>query len=479
MMKIKSPLNLLLAVFMIFSACQNQKADSVEAQKPNILFLLADDMGYGELGCYGQEIIQTPVLDNLSKQGIRFTDFYAGNAVCSPSRAVLLTGKSSSFNTIRGNSGSYSDDRWMRVALKKDEMTMGEMLKEAGYQTGFVGKWHLDNPNDVSTWAYNRGFDFAVQEQWGSRFGGTQYDEQMHWINGMQDSTYYHVKEWECKDEFRTNLAFDYLDKIDKEKPFFLFMSYRAPHGHERNIGNKDLYKDKDWPAKERLHAAKINLLDKHIGRMLEKLEQMGELENTLVLFTSDNGPHHEGHDHEFFNSNGDLKGFKRDMYEGGIRVPLIAYWKGEITSNVTTNHMAGFQDLMPTFAEVAGIKIPEQSNGISILPVLKGEKQAQHKSLNWEFQLDGWGRKMPDGGFRQSARIDNWKGVRYGINSATKLFNLEIDISETNNLASEYPEIVLKMNQLFEKNRIETEGFPYGGVVQNYKAKDKYEVIK
>ena len=467
---------ILISIFaLIFSSCQNQSKEKVTAKQPNILFLLADDMGYGELGCYGQETIKTPVLDELAKQGMRFSDFYAGNAACSPSRAVLLTGKSSSFNTIRGNSGSFSDDRWMRVALKKDELTMAEMLREAGYQTGFVGKWHIDNPNDISTWAYNRGFDFAVQEQWGSRFGGTQYDEQMHWINGKQDSVYYHVNEWECKDEFRTNLAFNYLDKIDSEKPFFLFMSYRAPHGHERSIGNNELYTDKGWPANERLHAAKVTLLDKQIGRMLEKLEEMGELDNTLVLFTSDNGPHHEGHDHEFFNSNGNLKGFKRDVYEGGIRVPLIAYWKGKIDTGAVTAHISGFQDLMPTFAVVAGIEVPEQSNGISILPVLTGNTQKKHKSMNWEFQLDGWGRKMLDGGFRQSARMENWKGVRYGINSETELYNLDTDISELNNVASEHSEIVQKMNQIFENERTETEGFPFGGKVQNYKPKDKF----
>lgn len=477
------PTLILLTIFaLIFTGCQTKSQknnlNDDNGTQPNILFLLADDLGYGELGCYGQEIIETPVLDNLALQGMRFTDFYAGNAVCSPSRAVLLTGKSSSFNTIRGNSGSYSDDRWMRVALKKDEITMAEMLRKAGYQTGFVGKWHLDDPNDISTWAYNRGFDFAVQEQWGSRFGGIQYDEQMHWINGKQDSVYYHVNEWECKDEFRTNLAFNYLDKIDSEKPFFLFMSYRAPHGHEFTIGNNKLYRDNDWPEAERLHASKITLLDKQIGRMLTKLDEMGELDNTLIIFTSDNGPHKEGRGHnpKFFKSAGKLKGIKRDMYEGGIRVPMIAYWKGKITADISTKHMAGFQDLMPTFAEVAGVKIPEQSYGISILPVLKGEKQDKHENLNWEFQLDGWNRKMPDGGFRQSARIDNWKGVRYGTNMETELYNLDDDISETKNLANEHPEIVQKMNAVFENNRSETTGFPYGGVVQDYKAKDKYE---
>lgn len=469
----------IVSIILIFAGCKNQSTtkDASDNSKPNILFLLADDLGYGELGCYGQEIIQTPVLDDLTEQGLKFTNFYAGNAVCSPSRAVLLTGISSSYNTIRGNNGCFSDDRWMRVALKKDEITVGEMLKEAGYQTAFIGKWHVDDPNDISTWAYNRGFDFAVQEQWPDRFGGIQYDEQMHWINGKQDSIYYHWKEWECKDEFRTQIAFDYLDTLDIDKPFFLFMSYRAPHGHERQIGNQELYKDEGWPAPERLHAAKITLLDKQIGRLLNKLEEMGELENTLVVFTSDNGPHTEGggHNPEFFDSNGELRGIKRDLYEGGIRIPMLASWKGKIKSGKVTDHIGGFQDFMPTFAEIAGIENPNQSNGISLLPLLKGESQIRHDYLNWEFQLVGWGRKLPEGGFRQSARIDNWKGVRYGINSETELYNLDEDISETNNIASEHTEMVQQMEKLFKKNRSETEGSPYGGVVQDYKAKEKF----
>ena len=458
----------LLLPSLFFTSCANPEKKSSDPKRPNILLLLADDLGYGELGCYGQKIIQTPVLDNLAKQSLRFTNFYAGNAVCSPSRAVLMTGKSSSYNTIRGNNGYFPDDRWMRVALKKDEMTMAEMLRKAGYQTGFVGKWHLDDPNDLSTWAYNRGFDFAVQEQWSSPFDSIQYDEEMHWINGKQDSIYYNDHEWQCKDEFRTNIAFEYLDKINMEKPFFLFMSYRAPHAHEPYIHNKELYADKGWEEKERRHAAKITLLDQQIGRMIKKLEEMGELENTLILFTSDNGPHGEGgHDYEFFNSNGDLKGYKRDVYEGGIRVPLIAFWKGKIAASATTNHIAGFQDIMPTLAELIGIEIPEQTNGISILPILTGKEQAKHQSLNWEIQIDS-NKKMPDGGFRQSARIDNWKGVRYGINSKIEIYNLDKDISESNNVAKEHPELVKKMKTIFEEERTETAGFPYGGVLNN-----------
>lgn len=472
-------LQLLLSILMLslFAACGSQTQTKQENKRPNILLLLADDMGYGELGCYGQEIIQTPVLDSLAEQGMRFTDFYAGNAVCSPSRAVLMTGKSSSYNTIRGNSGYYGEDQWMRVALKNSDVTMAEMLREAGYQTGFVGKWHLCAPNDLSTWAFNRGFDYAVQEQWSSRFGGEAYDEQMHWINGKQDSIYYHVNEWECKDDFRTKLAFNWLDTINTDQPFFLFMSYRAPHGHEYTIGNNTLYQDSDWPEAERLHASKITLLDKQVGRMLAKLEEMGELDNTLIVFTSDNGAHKEGRGHspQFFKSNGRFKGIKRDLYEGGIRVPMIACWKGKIQPSSLSNHIGSAQDLMPTFAELAGATLPEGTNGVSLLPALKGKEQTKHEFLNWEIQLDGWFQIMPTGGFRQSARIGNWKGVRYGIDSKTELYNLETDAEEKHNVANEHPDLVKQMEEVF-KNRTENPVFPNGGVIQDYKPSDRYK---
>ncbi len=466
---------LLLAVPL--GSCNHTQSKKREAKQPNIVLLLADDMGYGELGCYGQQMIKTPVIDDLAQKGMRFTDFYAGNAASSPSRAVLMTGKSSSYSSIRGNGGYYGDDRWMRVALRKDETTMAEMLRDAGYQTGFIGKWHIDNPNDLSTWAYNRGFDYSVQEQWADRFGGREFDEQMHYINGMQDSTYYHVDEWECKDDFRTNLALKYLDTVDKKKPFFLFMSYRAPHGHEYTIGNNSLYQEKGWPEAERLHASKITLLDKQVGRMLAKLEKMGVLENTLVLFTSDNGPHHEspGHNPDFFNSSGSLRGIKRDLYEGGIRVPMIAYWKDKIQGGTVSTHISGFHDLMPTVAELAGIEVPDASNGLSIVSVFLGEKASEHKFLNWEFQLDGGYRIMPTGGFQQSARMGKWKGVRYGIDSDVELYDLEIDISEKNNVANLYPEIVKELKEIFNQ-RSHSEYFPLGGVIQHYSPAKLFE---
>jgi len=204
----------------------------------------------------------------------------------------------------------------------------------------------------------------------------------------------------------------------------------------------------------------------------------MGELANTLVLFTSDNGPHFAagGHDHEFFDSNGALRGGKRDLYEGGVRVPLIAFWPGRVEAGATTGHIGAFQDLMPTFAEIAGVEVPEQSDGISFLPLLLGEEQREHEALNWEIQLSGWFQTLPDGGFRQSARMGEWKAVRYGVDSATELYNLNRDISESNDVADDHPEIVETMNRLFESARTETPGFPYGGVVQHHKSQDRYQ---
>ncbi len=458
----------------LLSSCSIQTTDPAP---PNILFLLADDLGYGELGCYGQEVIRTPVLDQLAKNGILFTNFYAGNTVCSPSRAVLLTGKHPGNATIRGNSGILENDLWDRVPLRKDELTLGEMLQGAGYHTGFIGKWHVDDPNDLSTWAYHRGFDYAVQEQWEARTGGLGFTAYVHYINGLSDSLAYHPDDYDCMDEFRTNLALEFLDNRDAQHPFFLFMSYRIPHAHEWIIRNKELYADKGWPENFRRHAAKITLLDQQIGRLLKRLEEDGELENTIIIFTSDNGPHSEGgHDHTFFNSSGGLRGYKRDLYEGGIRVPLIVAWKDHILAGRVTDHISAFHDVMPTMAELAGIDIPEQSDGISLMPVLTGKKQPEHDYLYWEFQLDGWNRALPDGGFRQAVRMGNWKAVRYGIQSNTEIYDLDADVFEQNDIADKHPELVQQMNALFESSHADTDYFPYGGKVQRFRAVDRFD---
>tara|TARA_R110002051_G_scaffold307751_1_gene378971 strand:- start:2526 stop:3920 length:1395 start_codon:yes stop_codon:yes gene_type:complete len=435
-------------------------------KKPNIVFLLADDMGYGELGSYGQATIRTPFLDSLASKGMRFTDFYAGTSVCSPSRASLMTGLHTGHLSIRGNKGRING-KWDRVPLRKLEKTIGEMLQSVGYQTAMIGKWHLGVPEDQSTWAKSRGFDYAVQEQWGQDINGQEFDSRVHWVNNDQDSIFYNYSKHECLDEFRTNFALDYLNEVERDKPFFLYMSYRTPHAQEFFLRKTDLYLEymKEWPEIERRHAARITMLDTQIKRLFHKLKDMGELENTLIIFTSDNGPTNENnHSHTFFDSSGGLKGFKRDVYEGGVRVPMIAYWKGKIKEGAKSDHPATFYDVLPTLAEVSNAEIPNAIDGISFLPELFEKKQAKHDFLYWEIQQ---GEKVK--GFRQAVRMGHWKAVRYGDNYQTELYDLSTDIQEENDVSGEYPELVEKANSILKKESIKNEHFPYsGGVFKN-----------
>ena len=437
--------------------------------RPNILLLLADDMGYGELGSYGQSVIQTPFLDELAAKGLRFTDFYAGTAVCSPSRAVLMTGQHAGHTSIRGNNG-LQDGKWQRLPLKQSEVTIAEILKQAGYETGMVGKWHLDDPDDLSTWACKRGFDYAVQEQWAAKGGkGYPFDERVHWVNDRQDSILYNYQDYDCLDEFRTNFAIDFLDKKDHSKPFFLYMSYRIPHAHEYYVRDNELYKDKGFPEVERTFAARITMLDQQIKRLYDELDRREELDNTLIIFTSDNGPHHqvkhkvlsERHDRMFFNSSGGLRGYKRDLYEGGIRVPCIAYWKDKIRSGDTTHHPAAFYDFMPTFAELAQTTIPSQTDGISFLPELLGKEQSKHEFLYWEIHNNP---KVK--GFRQAMRLGNWKAVRYGDRYKTELYDLEKDPLEEEDVSKEHPETIKKINAILKRESSSTSRYEFAGGV-------------
>ena len=469
-MKIKLKYKSIIKTFIIsfFIVSCSQKNDT----RPNIVLLLADDLGYNELGSYGQKIIKTPHIDSLAKKSMMFTDFYAGSPVCSPARAVLLTGKSSSHVSIRGNAAFIRDSVWRQIALDKNEYTLGEMFKEAGYQSAFIGKWHLDTADQPETWAFSHGFDFAAQEQWG---GSTdKYKNPGLWLNGNEEQLPYDFNKHDCKDAFYTDTAFKFLEEKSNEKPFFLFMSYRAPHSFEGPIRDTLWYSKEDWPKVEQAQAAKITLQDQQVGRLLEKLESMNELDNTVVLYTSDNGAHfnHDnvnGHQLEFFDSNGNLRGGKRDLYEGGLRVPLIVYWKNKIIPGSKTNHISGFRDIMTTFAEVIGIKKPSHNKGISFLPTLLNQKQKKHEFLNWEFQLSGSFQELPDGGFRQSVRLGDFKALRYGINSKTEVYNLKEDESETKDIANLHPKIVEKAEQIFLSERSDTFGFPYGGVVQDF----------
>ncbi|WP_281990660.1 arylsulfatase [Aquimarina aggregata] len=478
MRKIK-PIALMLILIIIFSSCSDKKdKDKVTKElaiatntnvskdkRPNIVFLLADDMGYGEVGSYGQKKIKTPFLDSLAAQGMRFTNFYAGTAVCSPSRASLMTGLHTGHVSIRGNKGQYPN-RYGRVPLRKSEITVAEVLQKSGYQTAMIGKWHLGLPDDYSTWAKGRGFDYAVQEQWGKDEKGNEIDERIHWVNNNKDSIFYNYNEWSCLDEFRTSFALDYIDKKNNNKPFFLYMSYRTPHSHEFFLRKTDLYKDKieEWPEIERRHAARITMLDSQIRKLFNKLKESGELENTIIIFTSDNGPTHaEGyasHRYDFFNSSGGLKGYKRDLYEGGIREPMFAYWQNKIKAGTLSDHQSTFYDVMPTFAEIAKTQTPKNIDGISFLPeLLKNKEQKKHKHLYWEIQ-EGRGVK----GFKQATRFGKWKAIRQFDNYHTELYNLESDVNETKDVSSKHPELVAKANEILKTESVKIEHYPFSG---------------
>lgn len=451
-------LALLLALTMPLLSYAKKNKNS----QPNIIILLADDLGYGELASYGQEVIKTPTIDKLAKEGVRFTDFYAGTSVCSPSRTVLATGLHTGHTSIRGNKGQING-KWDRVPMYKSETTIAEMLKGVGYQTAMIGKWHMGVPEDLSTWANGRGFDYAVQEQWGVSAEGHTYDERWHYVNEKEDSVFYDYTQYSCLDEFRTNFALDYLDNVEDDKPFFIYMSFRSPHAHEYFLTENDLYKEhqQEWPEIERRHAGRITLLDEQVKRIMDKLEANGQLENTFILFTSDNGPQSENHhDYKFFNSSGGLRGYKRDVYEGGVRIPAIAYWKGKIKPN-ETDHMAAFYDVMPTLADIAGAQAPENTDGISFYPLLKGKKQKEHEFIYWEIQE---GRSIK--GFHQAVRMGKWKAVRYGDNYKTELYDLDNDVYETNDLSAQHPELVEKANVILKRESVDNPHYPYSGGV-------------
>ncbi len=425
-------------------------------KQPNILLLMADDMGYGELGSYGQQTMRTPYLDQLAREGVRFTNFYIGSSVCSPSRAVAMTGIHTGRVSIRANGGMLNGKR-DRVPLKKSEVTIPEMLKGAGYQTAFIGKWHLGSSRDESTWAKGRGFDYSVQEQWADKTHETEkFTIHMQY---KHDGTeiFYDKDQHDCLDEFRTNLAFDFLkNERDDEKPLFLFMSYRTPHAHEPYIREKTLYADKGWPDIQRQHAARVTMLDLQVKRLLDKLKDMGELENTFVVFTSDNGATIEGgHDYTFFNCSGGLRGHKRHLYEGGIREPCIVSWPRKMKGKRVSHHISAGYDLMPTFAELAGIEAPSQTTGISFLPEILGQEQKTHEFVYFEIH---------EGGIKQAVRVGDWKAVRHYEAQRTELYNLKKDHRELDDVSYRHPQVVERLNEIMKRESQPSPHYPVAG---------------
>lgn len=480
-MKKKLLIGLTCTAAIMAESAHAQKTKNQTQQKPNIIYILADDLGYGDLGCYGQKIIKTPNLDRMAKQGVLFTQHYAGSTVSAPSRSSLMTGLHTGHTYIRGNVENSSGEG--QHPLPASTFTIAKMLKQVGYTTGIFGKWGLGYPGSEGD-PLNQGFD----EFYGyncQRLAHNYYpyhlwhDRQMVMLPGNEGN-----KKEQYSQDLIHSQAMSFINN-NKDKPFFAFLPYVLPHAelvvpkdsilnyYKDNIKegkpysgadsqDNKFYKNGGYGSSEHPHAdfaAMVTRLDWYVGEILNQLAELGIADNTIVIFTSDNGPHREGGaDPDFFNSYGELRGVKRDLYEGGIRVPFIAQWPGKIPSGTKSDHVSAFWDMMPTFADIAHAKSPKGIDGISMFPSLTGKKgQKEHEYLYWEFH---------EMGGRVAVRYQNWKGVKlqYGNNpnSPMELYDLFKDVGEKNNIASENPDIADLLESYIKKARTNSELFNF-----------------
>ncbi len=439
------------------TGCDNQltKHKGAAAKRPNIIFIMADDLGYGDLGCYGQKEIKTPNIDRLADEGTRFMQCYAGYTVCAPSRSVLMTGQHTGHTRVRGNFGKVSGTLVLdngspqrRVPLEPEDVTVAEVLKQAGYVTGITGKWGLGEPGNTGI-PNRQGFDewFGYLNQ---RRAHTYYppylwhNEKKLILEGNADG-----RQEQYSHDMFTDFALDFIRR-HKRGPFFLYLPYTIPHA-KYEIPSTEPYTDKPWPADAKVHAAMITRMDADIGRIMALLKELAIDTRTLVFFCSDNGAasRWEG----IFDSSGQLLGKKGDIYEGGIRTPMIVRWPGKVPAAKTSNAVWYFADLLPTLAELAGTEPPPNIDGISVLPALLGRPQrTDDRFLYWEFI----GRDL-----QQVVRWRNYKTVRPAPNKPLELYDLNKDISEEHNIAAEHPDVIAKIEDYLKTARTDSPNWP------------------
>ncbi len=478
MKKTKRIIHLTISIFfllLILSACRTQK-EEIEERSPNIVYILADDLGIGDLSCYGQQHFTTPHIDWLAENGIRFTRHYSGSTVCAPSRSVLMTGQHTGHTPIRGNA---------RLPLPDSSIIVAEMLKEAGYSTGIFGKWglgllHEDGPDEG--YPTKQGFDvfFGYDNQ---GLAHRYYPESLRDnenIIPLPGNDHVHTVTYAPDTIHRRALKFI---EDNQNNPFFLYYATIIPHAElivpDDSIIRKfsGMFEDEPYQGQDygvenfnpagycsqaqprAVFAAMVTRLDIYVGQIVEKLEELDVLENTIIMFASDNGTHLEGgHDPVFFNSSGGLRGHKRDLYEGGIRSPFIVFWPGKIEPGRISDHISAFEDFLPTVAEITGQSSPHNIDGISFLPILldKGIQQ-QHDYLYWEFHEQNG---------KQAIRKDNWKTIRLNVmenrDNPIILFDLEKDPYEENDVSSLNPDIVQEMDKLMKSSRVDNPQFPF-----------------
>ena len=456
-----------LTIVLLFEASSSQP-------KPNLIFIMADDLGYGDLGCYGQKLIKTPRLDQMAKEGMKFTRFYSGSTVCAPSRSVLMTGQHMGHTHVRGNAGGDMS----RQSLRDIDLTVAEKLKETGYKTALIGKWGLGEVGQEG-YPLKQGFDY---------FYG--YLNQVHAHNFYPEFLWRNQKKHVLKNVVKpvadkpragfmggaatkrveyshdlfTTEALTWI-KANKENPFFLYLPLTIPHannegtlmfGDGAEVPDYGIYEKENWSKQDKGQAAMITRMDRDVGRLLDLLKELKIEENTLVMFTSDNGPHNEaGHNPELFKPAGPLRGMKRTLTEGGIRVPTLAWWPNTIEPSSTSDQPFYFGDLMATACDMSQSDMPLQTDSLSFLPTLKGkaEEQKRHKFLYWEFY---------ERTFRQAVVMEEWKLIRSGMdNQRLELYDLKNDIHEDVNLIKKQPAVAQRMLSYIESAHVPHPNWP------------------
>jgi arylsulfatase len=462
------------AASMVLPSCADrfqQISSRATGTKPNIVFILADDLGYAELGCYGQKKIKTPNIDKLAVQGMRFTQHYSGSPVCAPSRCALMTGLHTGHAQVRDNKQVGGAEGWILGAttggqwpLAADTTTIGKILKGAGYTTGAFGKWGLGRvgtTGDPNKQGFDHFFGYICQRQAHTFYPNHLWrDGKVQWIEANKDG-----KQQIYSHDLIAEEALKFI-KANKDGPFFLYVPFTIPHvalevpedslaEYRGKWPDPPYTGDKGYvahPSPRACYAAMVSRMDKDVGRIMALLEELGLENNTLAIFSSDNGPTYAGGaDSAFFESAGPLRGLKGSVYEGGIRVPFIARWPGRIKAGSTSNHISAFWDFLPTCCELVGENPPSDIDGISMLPSLLGrpEKQEKHEYLYWEL------------GGQQAIRMGNWKAVRRKPNMKIELYNLSTDLGEQHDVAEKDPEILTRMAELLTTARTESEVFP------------------
>jgi arylsulfatase A-like enzyme len=444
-----------LAVAVV-PASQVRPAEPPAPRPPNVVLILADDLGWGDLGCYGQKQVRTPNLDRLAAEGVRFGAAYAGSTVCAPSRCCLLTGRHTGHAAVRGND---------RARLNPAEPTLAAVLQKAGYRTACVGKWGFGSADGKEGGPERHGFDQSLCYM--THGQAHNYWPDVLWRDGRPEPFTNVVSKGvaSVKNEYAPDLFLkEGLKFIDdnRGRPFFLYFASIIPHanneagratGNGMEIPSDAPYSDRPWPQPQKNHAAMITRLDADVGAILRKLKDAGLDENTVVLFSSDNGPHKEGGaDPAFFHSAGPFRGFKRDLTDGGIRVPLLARWPGHVRPAVS-DHACAFWDLLPTCAELAGAAAPTGLDGISLVPTLLGRgEQKPHEYLYWEFH---------ERGFQQAVRFGDWKAIRLKQGAPLVLYNLKEDPGETTDRANNDPLAVGRAEEILKGARTPSPYWP------------------